>query len=118
MKNESKVYLMVIPLVSFSLEPKYIYRLSDFAYGEWIIFEDDLPRYYLDIFDSIYKDLKEKLDKNKEATIQLLLEQYSKNTGLNLSLSQSFHWSPTWESKAELREFSLEKFPPDLLDVT
>ena len=50
-KNKEHIRLAKILTWSF-FRVRYIYRLSDFSYGEWIIFENTLPKYYLNILTS------------------------------------------------------------------
>jgi len=47
------------------------YNLLDMAYGEWLIYKDKQPCYYINIFDLAYKELKNKISGN--------IENYLKN---------------------------------------
>lgn len=117
MENEVSVFLFVIPVLTSSSERTYIHRLSDMAYGEWIIFEDNKPKYYLYIFDGLYKDVREYLQNHKDIDVSTLLERSFKDKNLNLSLSETFRVSKIWESKETSAEFKLEKFPPHLFKI-
>src|SRR5919202_1422371 len=111
MVNNVSVFLFVVPVLTSSLERTYIYRLSDMAYGEWIIFEDNKPKYYLYIFDDLYKDVREYLQNHKDIDVSTLLEQSFKGKNLNLTLRATFRVRKIWESKETNKEFKLEKFP-------
>lgn len=115
MEKES-VYLFVIPALTSNLEKTHIYRLSDMAYGEWIILEDNKPRYYVNIFDDLYKEIREWVQ-NHKIDVSILLERSIEAKGLNLSLSETFRVSRLWESKETSEEFMLEKFPPHFFDI-
>lgn len=53
LSNRVRLRLLRIPIWNF-YRIRYIYRLSDFTYGQWLIFSNGLPVYYLDIFDERY----------------------------------------------------------------
>jgi len=116
MENKVSVFLFVIPVLTSSLEKRYIYRLSDMAYGEWIILEDNKPRYYLYILDDIYKDVREYIHK-KNIYVDDLLEQSFRDKNLSLSLRETFKVSKIWESQETSEEFKLEKLPPNLFKI-
>ncbi|GAB3922780.1 hypothetical protein [Mucilaginibacter myungsuensis] len=35
---------------------RYLYRLSDFVYGEWLIYNNGDPVFYFNAFDELYQD--------------------------------------------------------------
>jgi hypothetical protein len=79
------------------------YRLSDFSYGEWIIFENGEPKYYLNIFDDRYSHIK---GRSVEA---YLTEQFRKK-GLKLSFKDNAFGLPI-HSKSEVVDLPLERLP-------
>jgi len=54
---------------------KNLYRLSDFSYGEWILFENGVPRYYLYAFDEMYYGIREKFNPNVERYLKKKIQR-------------------------------------------
>src|SRR5688500_2418971 len=82
------------------------YRLSDFSYGEWILFENGEPKYYLNVHDEQYSQIRDKLKPDVET---YLIEQFKKKR-LSLSFKDGTLGIPL-PSKSEIVEVSLEKLP-------
>ncbi len=87
---------------------KSLYRLSDFVYGEWIILENGEPKYYLNILDEQYSQIKDRLKPDVES---YLTEKFRKK-GLNLSFKEKV-FGISLLSKSEIIELSLRELPLD-----
>jgi hypothetical protein len=91
---------------------KYFYRLPDNAYGEWIIFENRTPKYYLNVFDKRYVAFLKKFEIiiDKETYLENIINK------VNRSLTIKNHiWGIRCYSKSKLKTFSLEKLPLSFL---
>jgi len=104
-----KVILNVrkIPLL---LSKKNLYRMSDFSYGEWILFENGEPRYYLYVFDELYSGIRDQFNPN----VETYLKKKFKEKGLTLSTREVRFGIPL-SSKSQIVELSLEKLPLNFL---
>ena len=107
--NLLEILLLTTPILTIRGK-RYKYELSDFTYGEWIIYEKNQPKYYLNIFESEYDELRDVLTKNKNLTLEIILE----NSKRHLTLSQSF-LGIRFESQSFIQTFLLEKLPADFL---
>jgi len=107
--------IRVVPAICLPLVRRNIYRLSDFAYGEWLIYEDNIPKYYLNIFDKIYKDIMHFMQTQRDFTVELMVRKSSGNVNERLSLGEKYRVITMLESQSELVTFELEKISPDLL---
>ena len=116
MEDKVSVFLFVAPVLTSSSEKTYAYRLPDMVDGEWIIFEDNKPRYCLYILDDLYKDLREYLQNHKDIDVSTLLAQSFKDKDRSLSLHQTFRVRRFLEKETS-QEFKLEKFPPHLFKI-
>jgi|TARA_R110001592_G_scaffold239559_3_gene499503 hypothetical protein len=89
--------------------------LGEHSYGEWIIYEDNLPKFHIDCFrenslsDSLIKDLIEK----ENWTIEKLLDRINQMDNRNLTLGKR----PLIEIEAssELKEIKLDSLPIELV---
>ena len=61
------------------------YRLGDMAYGEWLIFKESKPAYYLNIFDDNYTPLREKAGDD----VQSYLRNRLLSSGEDLTLTSN-----------------------------
>lgn len=111
MENEVVIPLFAIPVTTLGFKKRLLYRLSDMAYGEWLIFQNDIPKYYLNIFDKIYEGVTFLADEDG-SSFENRLEKLFKERNLNLSLSPSFKWMLVHESKQKVIDFHIEKYPP------
>lgn len=50
----------IFPMAKFA---KYKYTLNDFSYGELLLFEKNTPKYYVNLFDGYFEELKELIQK-------------------------------------------------------
>lgn len=50
----------IFPIAKFA---KYKYVLNDSSYGEMLLFEKNIPKYYINLFDVYFKELKEFIEK-------------------------------------------------------
>jgi hypothetical protein len=61
---------------------KYLYALGDMAYGEWLVYKNNKPRYYLNVFE----DNNENLIKEGQSNLQSYIENKLKLIDEDLSL--------------------------------
>ena len=99
-----KLRLEVIPVYTLSGK-KTIYKLGDMAYGEWLIFKNGVPFYYFNIFDELYKDLKEPIRNDPYNFLKKNIDEH----GEGLKLSQNI-WG-IWSSNIQDKWFDLEMLP-------
>ncbi len=69
--NDIEINIEIIPVYTF-FGRKNIIKISDFAYGEWLIYKSNKPFYYINIFHSDFKELKTLLESKKQVLIILL----------------------------------------------
>jgi hypothetical protein len=64
-------------------------ELSDFVYGEWIIYNKNRPAFHVDVFDEALsnKKVKRLIEGNSE-TIESILKKINIQQGMQLSLAQ------------------------------
>jgi hypothetical protein len=84
---------------------RHLYKLGDMAYGQWLIYRGDLPVYYFDIFDEMYKDIDEAIQK---APCKYLREKFQKDKR-RLSLSPNI--KGIWSARVANKLFDIEKLP-------
>jgi hypothetical protein len=114
-EEKVSIPIRVTPAICFPLHRRYLHLLSDFSYGEWLIFENNKPKYYLNIFDDIYKDIRRFLEANRDVTVDLMVKNSRGNTYQHISLGQNYRVITMLESQSELVTFELEKVPPGFL---
>lgn len=93
MAGNSKVELKIFvkPYICFSLRGiKKVkkYFLSDFAYGELLIFEKGKPKYYLNLFEEQNYELMEYIENNNVTMYKLVTALFQIPNLNSLSLSQ------------------------------
>lgn len=88
---------------------KYLYRLSDMVYGEWLIYKDGKPFFYFNIFDDDYKDIKDEIGGDVENYLRIKLIQ----AGKEWSLKQYIFGIPSSGTFDE--QINIEKLPKNFL---
>ena len=106
-----EISVEAIPRLTILGGIKYKYKLSDFTYGEWLIFENNKPKYYLNLFDEEYKDIRERIEKFKDFE----LEKNLKKCDEKLSIHQKLIGISIWY-KSSIQTLKLEKLPNSILD--
>jgi hypothetical protein len=102
-----EINLNVIPVYTlFGI--RYLYELPESSYGEFIICEAGVPKYYLNIFDELYLPVFDKL-KEQGPVVDLLQSKFIKMKSL-LRIEQSFFGFYAY-SKEVIKTFKLEKLP-------
>jgi len=80
----NKIKLKVTPIYTLT-GVKYLYTLKDMAYGEWLIYQENKPRYYFNLFDKEYS-----FDKNQTGkSIEKFLETKLDILNVNLTIKQN-----------------------------
>ncbi len=82
------------------------------AYGQWVIYQHNYPKYYFDSFDKVYQPYTDPL-KGKKLGTHNFLKKKLKKADPTLSLTMSF-WGIATVSRAGSKEFFLEKLPVEL----
>jgi hypothetical protein len=85
---------------------KHQYRLPDFEYGAWIIFENGHPRYYFNILDDRYAGMRNVFGND----VELFLTDTFSRKGLNLSTRPKVFGFPL-NAKAKIVDLDLEALP-------
>ena len=88
---------------------KTAYALGDMAYGEWIVFKDDYPCYYLNVLEGNQKSIENNSDLESFITDRL------PSVGADLSLKQSF--TGVKLSSPQVEWLDLQKLTYDMLTV-
>jgi hypothetical protein len=86
-------------------------ELGNHVYGEWIIYEKDIPKFHINVFgrntdsDRLIKQLMETENES--------IEEIIKTINLNLNLSLSFGKRPKkeWIVETKLKAFELKPLP-------
>src|SRR5216117_1310161 len=86
MSEKELVSIWVTPLYYF-FGIKLIYVLPDMSYGQYLIFENNYPKYYFNYFDKYYDAIRIKIDNSKISHELLLKKSFQANNPL-LSLRQ------------------------------
>jgi hypothetical protein len=89
---------------------KHHYRLSDFEYGAWIIFENSDPKYYFNVLDDRYATMRNVFGDD----VALFLTNTFSRKGLNLSIQPKVFGFPL-NAKAEIVDLNLEELPVHFL---
>lgn len=50
---------------------KHLYHLFDFNHDEWILFEEGIREYYLNIFDDQYSNIRDRLKTDVETYLRI-----------------------------------------------
>jgi len=103
-----KIRLEDVPVYTLT-GVKHLYKLGDMAYGEWLIFKNGEPTYFLCIFDDLYKDVRADI---KEDPYLFLKEKFKREKS-NYSLTQGIHG--IWSSNITDKWFDLEDLPLSFL---
>lgn len=111
------VPVRLVPAICFPFRRRNLHRLADTNYGEWLIYENDQPRYYLNLFDDIYEGVNRFLEDRADVSVASMLKRSLGGRNLQLSLEEKFRPIVVLESKSELVTLELEKFPPYLFDL-
>jgi hypothetical protein len=95
------------------------YRFSDMAsYGQFLIYQGLLPKYYFNCFDERYEDII-KYAKGLDIPIEKLLKRVLKLSSIkDLKITARTPWI-SWgdsEAKAEFVEYEVEDFPMSIWD--
>jgi len=98
----------MIPVYTLSGK-KTIIKLSDFAYGEWLIFKNNELVYYINLFDSYFSQLKKKIE-SKEITIEEFINSINATISETFSLNQKF-WGMRVNWGVEYGKIEVYKFP-------
>ncbi|OOQ61440.1 hypothetical protein [Mucilaginibacter pedocola] len=84
---------------------KHLYKLRDNSYGQWLVFKDGLPVYYLDVFDELYAGLEDSL---RYGAFRYLEEKFKRSKdGYSMDANINGIWSSTINDKW----FELEMLP-------
>lgn len=85
--------------------------LGEYSYGQWIIYDDEIPKYHVNIFDKSFESniRLSKLLENTQETIESILLKINSKENTKLSLGQR----PVLEviKKSELVNLKLEPLP-------
>jgi hypothetical protein len=98
-----KIKVLQTPLL---FRHKSLFRLSDFSYGEWLIFEKGIPKYYLNSFEEPYAQLIATVKMDMEKFLLTKFKQ--KKVPLDL---RGYLFGIPLESQSKVIELNLERLP-------
>jgi hypothetical protein len=107
-----RINLVVVPIFSIFEGIRYDYILPDSNYGEWLVFENDLPKYYFNAFDEDYQFFSKEL-KYKNSISASLIYILDKNNN-RLQLNRKIR-GIRLNSKSIVKEFFIERLPKEML---
>lgn len=107
--NSVKINLIKTPVFP---RKKCIYRLPDFSYGEWIIFEGNEPKYHFDLFDELYEDIRNQIIATGD--IEGHFTKLFQEKNLKFTLKQTVFGIPL-PGMELIEEFTLSKLPKEYL---
>lgn len=102
-----RIRLFVTPIYTFTGK-KFLYSLSDMAYGEWIVFKNNYPRFYINAFEF-------KSDDQVNKSVEGHLERCLKNKHPKLTLKQ--HLFGFKSRNLQLQWIELEQISFDELNL-
>lgn len=111
-RSQSEVGVLITPITTFLGKKEYLYTLTESAYGEWIIFNDNIPKYYFNVFDTAYSALFDSLKKLR--SVEEFLENNFKKVNSNLSIRQQV-FGIKHKNKSFTKRIVLEKLPVNFL---
>ncbi|MCR6637644.1 MAG: hypothetical protein NVV82_01245 [Sporocytophaga sp.] len=94
---------------------KLLVKLPDTSYGEWIIYENEIPLYHVNCFSDFPADKKiMNLLKDEEKTIESILTNINYHNQTQFSLAQSH--SLRLQVESELQDLNLPPIPLEYLE--
>lgn len=106
--NFEKVSFRITPIYTL-FGRKNIYSLEDMTYGEFVVFENNHPKYYLNCFDKQYEPFIERIPKQKGGISNFLNKKCRKlKNGLNMP---PHFWGIRFDSRSYAQTLNLEKLP-------
>jgi hypothetical protein len=106
--NSIEIGVEIIPIYTlYGLRD--IIKLSDFVYGEWLVFESNKPLYYINIFDEDFIELKNSIE-SKETTIENFIRKINTLNNKSLSLRQNYFGFMNYK-KSIYQKIRVYKFP-------
>lgn len=112
--RQVKLKMLTTPIIDFLGRKNFYYRLLDGAYGEWLVFEDNVPKYYFNFFDEEYASFKQSLPKFK-MNLENYLNECFKKKNMNLTTRQ-YMYGFKLKGKEEVRIIVIEKMPANILE--
>jgi hypothetical protein len=106
--NFEKVGFRVTPIYTL-WGRKNIYSRGDLTYGEFVVFENEHPKYYLNCFDKQYELFIQQILKHKGGIYSFLKNRCEElKNGLNM---HPHFWGIRLNSKSYIQTLDLEKLP-------
>ena len=94
---------------------KEVISLPDSTYGEWIVLLNELPKYYINIFDTASKSdaIVRGLIESGEMTIEKVITEIAERENISLRLQSTFNGI---KLKSKFQEITIEPMPFKLLE--
>lgn len=67
---ETETVIIHLEKIPFLFSRHFEYRMSDFSYGAWLIFEENILKYYFDAFHEMYKEIVDGINGNGDEFLQ------------------------------------------------
>lgn len=113
LNNNLEILVEMVPILSL-FKNKYLIKLPDSAYGEWLIFKENKPVFYLNVFDPQLEVIKNKIH-SKEITIERIIERINEGTHENYSIGFKYWGFLNYEGR-KTETISIQKFPFSFLE--
>jgi hypothetical protein len=91
------------------------YYLPDMAYGQFLVYDQTKPVYYIDFFDRQYKELKQYLEANNMNAEALLTKLLRINGQKKLSVKEQCWWRYRFKKEISV-QYEVDPFPVSYWD--
>jgi hypothetical protein len=104
-----------IVLTSSGIGLEKSYYLPDMSYGQFLVYDQLKPVYYVDFFDSSYKEMKEFIESNGVNAGVLVKKILQSNGKENLSVEERCWWKYRFGRELSV-QYNLEPLPTSYWD--
>ena len=114
-ENFNKIVIGIERIPIYTLKgKKEIIKLSDFVYGEWLVFKLNRPFFYINIFDPDLAMLKKNIE-SKKITIEGLIKKMNLGSHECFSLEQNYFGIKNY-NKTKYQKIEVTKLPLFILN--
>ena len=106
--NSLEINIEEVPIFTWK-GLRSIIKLSDFVYGEWLVYKFNEPAFYINIFDPDFLDLKNLIE-SKEINIEGFIKKINEENNEMFTLKQNFFGITNYK-KAAQKKMEIQKFP-------
>jgi len=106
--NSLEINIEEVPIFTWKGQRRII-KLSDFAYGEWLVYKFNAPVFYINIFDPDFLRLKNLIE-SKKINIEGFIKKINEENNEVFTLKQNFFGIINY-NKAMYKKIEIPKFP-------